>query len=299
MKKSLISIQAPAKLNLRLKVTGKRPDGYHELVSVMVPVDLFDRLELRITGSSGNSLSSTGYEVPVDETNLVLRAVKAFQQRTGIDEGVALRLEKHIPVSAGLGGGSSDAAAVLLALSEAYGNPLSRAELQSSAVRLGADVPFFLDCRPSLARGIGEILEPLPMWSGHWYVIVTPPLQVSTAWVYSQYRSNELTRDEFYYIKNQLSRDFLAIAHILENDLETVTSARFPTIETIKRHLLKAGAAGVLMSGSGPSVFGVFETRQGAMDARQHLSSLGIGDVFAVTEWRSQGPRSKVQGPEV
>ena len=292
MKKTRISIETPAKLNLRLKVTGVRSDGYHELVSLMVPVGLCDRLGLQITGSSGNRLSSKGYGVPDDESNLVLKAAKAFQAKSGKNEGVSLVLEKNIPVSAGLGGGSSDAAAVLLALNEIYGAPLSLEELHSVAVNLGADVPFFLSCRPSIARGIGEILEPVESWRQHGYVIVNPPLQVSTAWVYGQYRLSELTRDEFYYIKNQLSRDSLAIAHILENDLEAVTSASFPTIEIIKRNVMEAGAAGVLMSGSGPSVFGVFETLRDAQKARERLLPLRIGDVFAVTEWQGKEMRN-------
>jgi 4-diphosphocytidyl-2-C-methyl-D-erythritol kinase len=285
VKGSEYSIKAPAKLNLRLKVTGVRPDGYHELVSLMVPVGLFDLLDIRPSVSSENGLASTGYEVPVDESNLVLKAVHSFRSKTGLRTGFSIRLQKNIPVSAGLGGGSSDAAATLLAANELLGRPLSPQELHELAARLGADVPFFLGCRPAIARGIGEILEPLERWARHWYVIVTPPLHVSTAWVYRNYTLNELTRDEFHYIKNQLGNDSLAFAHILENDLETVTSASFPTIVTIKRHLKEAGAAGVLMSGSGPSVFGVFHGPLESKKARQRLASMNIGDVFAVTEW--------------
>ncbi len=285
MKGFQYSIKAPAKLNLRLKVTGLRPDGYHDVVSLMVPVDLFDFLDIRPTGTTEDVFAGTGYEVRSDEGNLVLKAVRSFRDKTGERAGFSIRLHKNIPVSAGLGGGSSDAAATLLAVNEALGRPLAPGGLHELAIRLGADVPFFLACRPAIATGIGEILEPLPRWDRHRYVIVAPPLSVSTAWVYRNYRLNELTRDEYHYIKNQLGNGSLAFAHILENDLESVTSASFPTIETIKRHLKEAGAAGVLMSGSGPSVFGIFEDPRKAREARQRLASMGIGDVFEVTEW--------------
>ncbi|MBN1104498.1 MAG: 4-(cytidine 5'-diphospho)-2-C-methyl-D-erythritol kinase, partial [Deltaproteobacteria bacterium] len=144
MKEVDCTIQAPAKLNLRLKVTGRRTDGYHELVTLMVPVDLCDLLETRVVPPPALSLTCQGYEIPADDTNLVLRAARAFLGRSGIRIGLHMRLIKRIPVAAGLGGGSSDAAAVLLSLNERCGNPLSAGDLQEVATRLGADVPFFL-----------------------------------------------------------------------------------------------------------------------------------------------------------
>ncbi|MEW6669373.1 MAG: 4-(cytidine 5'-diphospho)-2-C-methyl-D-erythritol kinase [Thermodesulfobacteriota bacterium] len=283
--RSTYTIKAPAKLNLRLKVTGVRPDGYHELVSVMVPVSLFDVLELTVAPPGVMQLTCDGYAVPGDENNLVWKAVAAFSEKAGVDTGYRIRLLKNIPVAAGLGGGSSDAAAVLLCLNEARGKPLSGREIHLLAAGLGADVPFFLSGRPSLARGIGEILEPLRGWPRHHYVIVTPRLRVSTAWVYGRLRLNGLTRDEYHYIMKQLSSDSFVVAHILENDLETVTSASFPIIETIKRELLDAGAAGALMTGSGPSVFGLFDSPSKASQARQAVISRDLGDAFVATEW--------------
>jgi 4-diphosphocytidyl-2-C-methyl-D-erythritol kinase len=284
VKASEYAIKTPAKVNLRLKVTGVRPDGYHELVSLMVPVDLFDFLDIRLNKTLKYTLDCTGYQVPADGTNLVLRAAESLEREAGLRTGGHIRLHKNIPVSAGLGGGSSDAAAVLLSMNSMLGSPLTAQGLHDLAARLGADVPFFLDRRPAIARGIGDVLEPLERWQQHWYVIVAPPLHVSTAWVYRNYRLNELTRDEYHYIKNQLGNESLAFAHILENDLETVTSANFPTIETLKRHLKEAGAGGVLMSGSGPSVFGVFDGEQSARTAGQQLALLNLGDVFVVTD---------------
>jgi 4-diphosphocytidyl-2-C-methyl-D-erythritol kinase len=283
--RSTYTIKAPAKLNLRLKVIGVRPDGFHELVSVMVPVSLFDELEITPAPPGTTDLACEGYPVPADEGNLVWRAVAAFRRKTGSAPGLRIRLAKNIPVAAGLGGGSSDAAAVLLCLNEMEGDPLSSRELHELAAGLGADVPFFLACRPSLARGVGDILEPIANWPAHHYVIVTPRLQVSTAWVYGHLRLKGLTRDEYHYIMQRLSSDLPVVAHILENDLETVTSASYPIIETIKRALLDAGAAGALMTGSGPSVFALFDSPGEAGRAREAVVSRKLGDAFVVTEW--------------
>lgn len=280
---SLYTTKAPAKLNLRLKVTGRRPDGYHELISVMVPIDLFDLLELRVI-QKGIKLACDGFQVPSHENNLAYRAARSFLSRAGIAKGISIKLVKNIPVAAGLGGGSSDAAATLLALNEIWSKPLSLSDLHALAIRLGADVPFFLYPRPSLAMGIGEILEPVERWPKFWYVLVSPPLQVATSWVYRHLKL-KLTTGEYEHILKSLRNDPLPISHILENDLEEVTSASYPIIDTIKRLLVNAGAEGALMTGSGPSVFGVFLSLDQATSARQYLISQNVGDVFVVTNW--------------
>ena len=176
---SVRKIKAPAKLNLRLKITGRRKDGYHELSSIMVPISLFDLLELRVV-PHGIALQCEGIAVPPDETNLVYRAAQTFFARAGIQIGVTVKLVKKIPVAAGMGGGSSDAAATLLALSRIWPRALPPSEVHRIALDLGADVPFFLECKPALASGIGEILEPLAEWPSYWYVVVNPGLEVST-----------------------------------------------------------------------------------------------------------------------
>ncbi|MFC1532792.1 4-(cytidine 5'-diphospho)-2-C-methyl-D-erythritol kinase [Thermodesulfobacteriota bacterium] len=274
-------IKAPAKVNIRLKVTGCRPDGYHELVSIMVPVNLFDILELKSPFNGHIKITHEGFDVPSDESNLIWRAAESFMSRTGIDSGVSIKLIKNIPIAAGLGGGSSDAAATLLALNKIYSRPLSESGLHNLAINLGADVPFFLDCRPSLVTGVGEILEPLDNWPEFWYVIITPPIRVSTSWAYGNLKL-ELTIGEYDYIVNFLKTDNFAISHILENDLEKVTSTSFPIINTLKKLLVDAGAAGAIMSGSGPSVFGLFLSPGKAKSARDSLISLELGDVFMV-----------------
>ena len=289
---SLHRVKAPAKLNLRLKVTGRRPDGYHELVSLMVPVDLFDLLELRVIRERRIELSSEGFQVPTDENNLAYQAAFSFFAEAGIRQGVAIKLTKNIPVAAGLGGGSSDAAATLMALNKIWSQPLTLSQLHTIAVQLGADVPFFLYGEPSLATGIGDVLEPLKKWPKFWYVIVSPPIQVSTSWVYGALKL-ELTRGEYDYIVKFLKNDPFTVSAILENDLEEVTSTRFPIIETIKAFLLNAGAKGALMTGSGPSVFGVFSSLNQALSAKQSLISQSLGDVFVATNW--EGPNMDQQ----
>ena len=285
MKTSIYRINAPAKINIRLKVTGRRPDGYHELVSIMVPVDLFDELELKVPFDGGIKIKSKGFDVPTNEDNLIYRAAESFMSLTGINDGVSMDLNKNIPVAAGLGGGSSDAAATLIGLNNLYSNPLSDSDLHTLAVKLGADVPFFINCRPALATGIGEVLESIPKWPHLWYIIITPPFSISTAWVYENLKL-ELTIGEYDYIKSILKNDTYNISRILENDLENVTSASFPIIKTLKKLLKDAGAEGAIMSGSGPSVFGVFSTPDKASAARESLISKGLGDLFMVRGWQ-------------
>jgi 4-diphosphocytidyl-2-C-methyl-D-erythritol kinase len=279
---SPLTIQAPAKLNIRLKITGRRPDGYHELVSIMVPITLFD--EIRISpAADGIHLETVGIPVPRDESNLVFRAAEAFLSRLGIPRGLSIRLSKRIPVAAGLGGGSSDAAATLMILNRIFSHPLSDRELAGMAVRLGADVPFFLNARPCLATSIGEILEPLNRWPPWWYVLVAPPLAVSTAWVYGHFKLR-LTSPDQEYILNTLKKGHFEPKDLLENDLEAVTAKRFPVIVKIKEQLMAAGAEGALMTGSGPCVFGVFQSETKASSARAKIEAQDLGNIFVVTQ---------------
>ena len=279
---------APAKLNLRLKITGRRPDGYHNLVSIMAPVSLYDRIELQITSRNLITISCEGFSAPADKENLACRAAQAFFAKTGIDHGLSIKLTKNIPVAAGLGGGSSDAACVLKALNQIWSCPLSAKELAELALGLGADVPFFLIEKPCIVRGIGEILEPIEKWPKLWYIIVTPPIRVSTAWVYGNLNWSplegtgelELTKDEYQFIIVNLKKKVFVIARVLDNDLERVTASHFPAIEDIKKTLMDSGSDGVLMSGSGPSVFGVFGSKDRARQAKTDLTSLDIGDIF-------------------
>jgi len=268
-----ISIKAPAKINARLEITGKRADGYHDLFSIMVPVELFDHIDIKINDSGKITLKSSGFLVPDDPSNLVYRAAKLFLNRAKCEkEGVEIILNKKIPVAAGLGGGSSDAASTLIALNELYSFPITENELLQLALSLGADVPFFIRAVPSIATGIGEILEPIDNWPLYFYLIITPQIEVSTAWVYQNYKM-ELTSNKYDYIRKSLKNGDIIISDILKNDLEKVTCASFPLISTLKRRILDTGAEGAMMSGSGPSVFGVFKSREKAVTAMEQFAS--------------------------
>jgi 4-diphosphocytidyl-2-C-methyl-D-erythritol kinase len=248
----------------------------------MVPVTLYDQIDLSLV-DEGISITCEGFPVPSDESNLVYRAAKAFFSITGLSQGLSVKLVKNMPVAAGLGGGSSDAASTLLALNAMCPcRPLSDTDLKGLALGLGADVPFFLHARPCLATGIGEILEPIRNWPEFWYLIVTPRIHVPTGWVYSNLKL-ELTTNEYAYINTVLQKRCLELDDILENDLESVTARHLPVINHIKKYLLHAGADGALMSGSGPSVFGVFRSEYRALRAKEYLSSQNLGDVFVVT----------------
>jgi len=284
--RSSITIKAPGKLNVYLRITGKRPDGYHEIESVFVPVTLYDTLNIAKM-KQGLKVSCAGRELPGGPENLVYRAAHGFFEETGIKDGARITLVKEIPISSGLGGGSSDAAATLKGLNALWDEPLTGKDLERLALSLGADVPFFLVQRPAIARGIGELLEPLRVFPLFWYVIVSPDLMVSTAWAYGEVRLR-LTQEGNKNILNIFDATALKIPDLLFNDLESVTLSKYPFLCSIKESLLALGALGALMTGSGPSIFGVFESAHKANKAGDTLKSTWSNyDVFVVKglEW--------------
>ena len=264
----MIEVNAPAKLNLGLEVLRRRADGYHEIETVFVPLRLFDRMLLkRGPAGGGIALDVAGAELPTDGTNLVVRALERGAAELGVPLDLHVRLEKSIPIGAGLGGGSSDAAAALIGLEALFERELPPDLRRKLALELGADVPFFLDPQPALGRGVGEQLEAL---SGipemHW-VLVAFPFQIATAWAYTE-AGRELT----------LPRDPTSIAALLRpaglrspprNDLEAVGARRHPEIRDAQRSLARAGALATGMSGSGPTVFGRFEDERAAQRAAE------------------------------
>ena len=264
-----IETEAPAKLNLFLRITGKRATGYHEIESLFVPVALYDNLKISIA-EEGIEASCSGRNLPEGQNNLVNRAALCFFEETRISKGAKISLIKRIPISSGLGGGSSDAAATLRGLNILWGNPLSKRDLERLALSLGADVPFFLLQRPAVARGIGEILEPIRNFPDLWYVIVSPNLMVSTAWAYKRVRL-ELTADTKRDIITNLNSAIPNIQDLLFNDLESVTLGKYPFLCSIKASLKALGALGALMTGSGPSIFGVFDSERRAHEAGKAL----------------------------
>lgn len=260
-----LTLRCPAKVNLYLKIVGRRPDGYHDLITVMQPLSLADDLILTIQGA-GITLTGHYPGLPSDDGNLVVRAARAFQDATGDQFGVLLQLTKNIPVAAGLGGGSSDAAAVLRGLNRLRGHPLSDADLAALARRLGADVPFFLQDVPALGRGIGELLTPITL-PPLWYVLVNPGFAVSTAQVYAGLQPPFVDPGQTA-IAQMLQRHPTSWLH---NDLEGITMQRHPQIAVLKEALHRAGAQGVLMTGSGPTVFGIFAHATTAAQAASRL----------------------------
>ncbi len=275
----MMRIYSPAKINLFLHIRGKRDDGYHELFSLMSCVGLADTILLDFdTGHI--SVHCDHKDVPGDETNLAFRAASAFFDQTGLAPGVAIVIEKKIPVAGGLGGGSSNAASVLKALNHHFDSPLSQERLHRLAVRIGADVPFFLDQTPALATGIGDILTPYPLLKQLPVIIINPSFPVSTAAVYKSY-SFGLTNEKKPIKYDSFTEKTVFDAHVhLMNDLEEVTAARYPEIYRIRQKLLEHGATGALMSGSGPSVFGLFADTQAAEQAYRKLCKSRDESVF-------------------
>jgi 4-diphosphocytidyl-2-C-methyl-D-erythritol kinase len=264
-----LCLKAPAKVNYRLDVLRRRTDGYHDLRMIVQRIDLCDEIVIVPTVSPGIRVTCDRQGVPDGPGNIAWRAADALLQIAGRQVGLDIAITKNIPVAAGLGGGSSDAATVLMGVNELLGLKLSDERLMEIGVKLGADVPFFIFKRSALAEGIGERLSAIAEIPAIWLVLVNPNIHVSTAWVY---RNLQLTTGEVDHIIPLFYKSIADICAILANDLETVTVRKFPVIGEIKERLLAAGARGALMSGSGPTVFGLFESAAGARQAAQELA---------------------------
>jgi len=264
-----LTIEAPAKVNYRLDVLRKRPDGYHELRMVMQRIDLCDSIEITLTDNPGIRVTCGREGVPDGPGNIAWRAADLLLKLADRKPGIDIKIAKRIPVAAGMGGGSSDGAAVLMGVNELLGLGLSDQRLMEIGVTLGADVPFFIFKRTALAEGIGERLTPIERVPTAWLAIVNPNIHVSTAWVY---QNLQLTTGLNENIIPRFYESIADICAILSNDLESVTVKRHPIIAEIKEQLLRAGACGALMSGSGPTVFGVFESESAARRAASDLA---------------------------
>ena len=284
-----MKIRAPAKINLSLRVIGRRRDGYHLLDTIIVPVSLYDELEFhKVKAVQVDKKSPSSIEllcehpgVPGDETNLVYRAAQLVMTFACETRPVRIRLKKNIPVGAGLGGGSSDAAATLIGMNRLLGLRLSAARLEQLALTLGADVPFFIRAKPARARGIGEKLKLISKLPPFWVVIVYPGFPVSTAWAYGQL-AKKLTKPIVNTSIPPSPKTFDELTRRLQNDLEDVTLRGYPKIAELKRKLLRGGAPGVLMSGSGSSVFGVFASRNAALNTFRRVRQEEGAQAFLV-----------------
>jgi len=270
-----IRLEAPAKINLALHVLGKRPDGYHDLVTVFHRLNLCDELRLVRTRSAGISIRCPQGGAPEGPENLACRAAALFFERTGVPPALSIELHKSIPTAAGLGGGSSDAASVLLGLNRLYGEPLAFEVLTEIGMELGADVPFFLwEVTSAVGEGRGDRIRPVTIPDGT-YVLVNPGFPVSTAWAYESLDRTrgkyELTNTQNALIRQILNYSSLQAGALLHNDLEEATLKRFPIISQIEQTLLGLGCDAALMSGSGPTVFGHFSSRSKAEEAYRTL----------------------------
>ncbi|MDY6790970.1 MAG: 4-(cytidine 5'-diphospho)-2-C-methyl-D-erythritol kinase [Thermodesulfobacteriota bacterium] len=273
-----MKILSPAKINLFLHVTGKTSDGYHNLVTLMCGVSLYDTIFLK-TGVKKTTVSCSNPKVPEDETNIAFKAADLFFNRLNRKEGVKITIKKKIPVAAGLGGGSSNAAAVFLGLNRCYGYPFCLDELMAMGISIGADVPFLLLGKAAWASGIGEKLEACDGLPSYKILLVYPGFGVSTAEVYKNVDLG-LTKCKKTLKKTLLeTRTFNAACHLC-NDLERVVVSKHSEITAVKEALLGQGAKGALMSGSGPTVFGLFSDQDKALAANRMLSKNSEWQLF-------------------
>ena len=268
-----ITLKALAKINLGLDVLGKRENGYHDVRMVMQTIYLYDNVTLTKMEEEGILLECNLQYLPTDATNIAYKAAKLLMDEFDIKEGVHIVLDKHIPVAAGLAGGSSNAAAVLVGMNGMFKLGLSQEELMKRGVLLGADVPYCIMRGTVLAEGIGEILTPLPMLPKCYVLIAKPGISVSTKTVYEKLDSQEIeTHPDIDGILEGLEcQDIKKIASSMGNVLERVTIEQYPIIETIKKVMIENGALNSMMSGSGPTVFGIFEDRQSAKEAQRKI----------------------------
>ena len=282
-----LKLKAMAKINLGLDVLGKRDDGYHELRMIMQTIRLYDRVQLTVTEAPGIRVKTNLSFLPVNEDNLVYRAANLLMEEFQIKKGLFINLEKHIPVAAGLAGGSSDAAAVLVGVNRLFHLGLAKQELMERGVKLGADVPYCVMRGTALAAGIGEKLTPLPAPPACHVLIAKPKIHVSTKFVYGNLRANELEThpDIDGQIEALQAGDLYEMAARMGNVLETVTIPAYPVIEDIKKEIKRMGAVNAMMSGSGPTVFGLFDDRGKARKAYEKLKKGSLAKQVYLTEF--------------
>ncbi len=253
---------APSKINLSLEILSQRADGYHEIRTLLHRVDLCDELEIRLEGQ-GIELEVEGGEVPAGKENLACRAAQIFLEALGSQRGVKIWLRKRIPVAAGLGGGSSDAATVLMGLNHLLEVNWNDDRLMALGAKIGADVPFFIFRKPALAEGFGEKLTPVGFPEPMWFLMLIPPFPLSTAWAYGTYDRMRPQKKEPVPLRKSFA-DIDEILPIMRNDLEGAAFTLYPLIRQGKEELLAKGARGALMTGSGPVIYGIFPSPQEA-----------------------------------
>ncbi len=265
-----LHLKSPAKVNLTLKIFKKRKDGYHEIETILQKIDLCDSISFNLKREKGITIVTNHPLVPKGEENLIHRAAKSIFEKIDYKGGLKVSIIKRIPVGAGLGGGSSNAATTLMALNRLLKLNLFPKALSEMGLEIGADVPFFLFHGDALARGIGEKLERINL-PRLWYLLIYPNFEVSSGWAY---QNIVLTKKRFHFNNQWLLKSPEDVSKILRNDLESVVALRYPEINEMKEILYSAGALGTLMSGSGPSVFGIFRGECDLLGAYKKVSGI-------------------------
>ena len=280
-----LELKAYGKINLGLDVVRRREDGYHEVRMIMQTVRVYDAIELNRTEEEGIRLSTNLYYLPDNENNLGYRAAKLLMDEFGIRDGVEIKMKKFIPVAAGMAGGSSDAAAAFVGVNRMFHLGLTEEQLMERAVKVGADVPYCIMRGTALAEGIGEKLTPLLACPKCFVLLAKPPISVSTKMVYEKLDALEITEHpDIDGILNGLARKNIhKVAECMGNVLEQVTIPVYPVIEQIKNVMKEGGAMNAMMSGSGPTVFGLFEDRQSARRAAQKIKEQKLAKQVYVT----------------
>ncbi len=280
-----IAVKALAKINLGLDVVRKREDGYHEVKMVMQTIHLFDRLEMKKTKADEITITTNLTFLPTNENNLVYKAAKLLKDEFSIKDGIHIKLHKHIPVAAGMAGGSTDAAAVLYGMNSMFELGLSKGELMQRGVKIGADVPYCIMRGTALAEGIGEKLTALPPMVKCPVLIAKPQISVSTKFVYENLKLNEgiVHPDIDTLVSDIEAKDLPKIAADMGNILETVTIPNYPVIAQIKDLMKDQGALNAMMSGSGPTVFGLFDTEETAVRAYEKMRKSGLAKQVYLT----------------
>lgn len=270
-----ISLKALAKINLGLDVVRRREDGYHEVRMIMQTIHLYDRLDIKRTQEPGIQIQTNLSFLPVNENNLIYKAAKLLMDEFSITDGVSVKLDKRIPVAAGMAGGSTDAAAMLIGVNRLFSLGLTKRQLMERGVQIGADVPYCIMRGTALAEGIGEALSPLPPMVKCPVLIAKPSISVSTKFVYQNLKLDDTTihPDIDRLIDDIKAKSLHDIAAHMGNVLETVTIPNYPVIDEIKKHMLSNGAVGAMMSGSGPTVFGLFDDEDTAKKAYKAMRS--------------------------
>ena len=273
-----LSLESPAKVNLRLEILKRREDGYHELRTIFQKISLHDTLRFSVRQKRGVSIAADDPKLPVGKNNLVYKAAQSMLEASGYKGGIHIEIEKRIPLGAGLGGGSSNAATTLTALNQLLKMKLPDKELLAMGLEIGADVPFFLWRGAAIGSGIGEKLRRVEL-PNLWYVLIYPNFEVSTRWAY---RNFVLTNHQFHLSLHRLTKNPEGISRILLNHLETVVAKKYPQIGIMKNILFSAGALGALMTGSGPTVFGLFDRESASRAAYGKIRKMADEKGWAV-----------------